>query len=1645
MKKNYLLLLGIFLFVFSGMARGQIAAWQLYGKLGSEVTIDASTINSNLNTSTLSRGSGLIASALGNSYGSTNFTASGTKADAIANSKFLLFSLNSKTNYAVSLSTLDVRFRRSATGPNAFRWQFTIDGGTNYTDIGSSDISYTLTTTGGDAQTQINLSSIPALQNVSSSTTITLRLLCWGATSTNGTFAIGRSLTNGSTDYSLSIGGTVSSTAPSITLSSPNPSVTAGNIMKGTAKNLIYKFNTAVTTANTTLNSITFTTGGTYSATDVTKYQLWYNTSENFSSATQIGSDITTSLDAGSHIFSLSQNINSGTTGYFYITTDVAVGAVTNNTINVAAITTGNLVFTSGNLTGTAYAGQDQTIIASTTPDIVLASPNPSVSAANIQRGSLKNLVYQFNTAVSTANATLQNLAFTSGGTYVAGDVVKFQLYYNSTDNFAAASQIGSDITTTVGPGAHAFASLTQVINSGATGYFYITADITGSSTPGDAINISAITTGDLTFVAGNKSGTAFAGQSQTIIAPDVALSSTTPAVPAGNILRNSTKQQVYRFVLGVTNGTTKLTQVDFTSGGTYSATDITKFQLWYSTTDNLSGASQIGTDISTSLGIGAHSFTGLITNLTNITGYFWITVDVPITTTNLTFDAANKSGTASAGGDQTIASPTLLLSSLNPSEPAANICQGSIKDSVYKFTLTMTSGQSTLTQINFTTTGVYNPSGDINKFQLWYNNVDNISTATKIGTDIISGLGTGPHSFTGLSQTISTTGYFWITIDVEATASVTNTIQVSAIATSDITLDAGTLTGTAFDGGVQTIIPMVYSYRSAVVSGNWNSPTTWEVSSDLTNWTPATGYPGAVDNVYIQVGHLVTLTKDESCNDLHLNVATNSRLGLASFNLNVNGKLRAFTGAVNVIPGTSSNSLPTTSSWISSTTGKIRIVGTTRTITYTGEWGAGNTGIASPNGFDLEFALTSGNTGTLNTSIKARTITILTGTTINATNYRLAVDMGAATGSNLTINSGATLISNCTGTGTNAVISRTTSGLGDVLTLNGTLILTGTSPTIGMTTINFNGLVEYSGTNQTLVAAINAGANPNVYTDLNIKGTGTKTMGGAITVNGSMTIYSGATFACGTNVIDGSGNFTLSQGGTLNIGSPDGITNSNPLGNIQTKVRNFDARANYTYNGAAAQVTGDGLPANVNNLTINNSSNVTLTNSVNVNGTMALSSGIVIPNSNALTYGASGTLLYNNSVAQTTCDVECPLSSGPYNLTINNPAGVTLHASRTLGGTLTLTSGNLFVGANTLSVGSVSVSNPDNTKMIVLDDGTNIGNLLLGVTSTGMDYLFPVGDTRNTAHYSPVTVNFNTGTTFSSANLGVSLKATKNDYNSSLTNYLNRYWDFTPTGISNLNYNINLYYVAGAPTSGDVSGTESNLHAGKYSGGIWTYLGPVDTANHKLSFNNLTGFSTFTGGEIGAMPVELTSFKSNLTENNVNLNWITANENNNAGFEVMRTVKDANNWTKIGYVKGNGTVSKPSTYTFEDKKLNVGKYQYRLKQIDVNGNYKYYTLNGTVEITPPKEYKISQNYPNPFNPTTKIDYDLPFDSKVKLLIYDITGRELKVIVNEVKTAGYYTAEFNGVNLASGIYFYRILANANGKDFIVTKKMALIK
>jgi hypothetical protein len=89
-----------------------------------------------------------------------------------------------------------------------------------------------------------------------------------------------------------------------------------------------------------------------------------------------------------------------------------------------------------------------------------------------------------------------------------------------------------------------------------------------------------------------------------------------------------------------------------------------------------------------------------------------------------------------------------------------------------------------------------------------------------------------------------------------------------------------------------------------------------------------------------------------------------------------------------------------------------------------------------------------------------------------------------------------------------------------------------------------------------------------------------------------------------------------------------------------------------------------------------------------------------------------------------------------------------------------------------------------------------------------------------------------------------------------------------------------------------------------------------------------------------------------------------------------------------------------------------------------------------------PLDFALYQNYPNPFNPATKISFDLPQDSKVKLIVYDLLGREVaKLVNNEFKVAGKYTYDFNGSSLASGIYFYRF----ETKGFTNTKRMMLIK
>lgn len=192
-------------------------------------------------------------------------------------------------------------------------------------------------------------------------------------------------------------------------------------------------------------------------------------------------------------------------------------------------------------------------------------------------------------------------------------------------------------------------------------------------------------------------------------------------------------------------------------------------------------------------------------------------------------------------------------------------------------------------------------------------------------------------------------------------------------------------------------------------------------------------------------------------------------------------------------------------------------------------------------------------------------------------------------------------------------------------------------------------------------------------------------------------------------------------------------------------------------------------------------------------------------------------------------------------------------------------------------------------------------------------------------------------------------------------------------------------------------------------------------------------------------LPVTLMNFTHKINGNNVNLAWTTSMESNNKGFQIERMNVSEGSWKTIGFVAGAGNSNTENKYSFDDKKLNTGKYQYRMKQIDYNGNFSYKNLNSEINMAAPKKFNLSQNYPNPFNPSTKIDYELPMDSKVKVIIYDALGREVRTLVNEKQLAGIYTLDFNAKDLSSGFYFYRLITGENGNETIITKKMTFIK
>lgn len=507
--------------------------------------------------------------------------------------------------------------------------------------------------------------------------------------------------------------------------------------------------------------------------------------------------------------------------------------------------------------------------------------------------------------------------------------------------------------------------------------------------------------------------------------------------------------------------------------------------------------------------------------------------------------------------------------------------------------------------------------------------------------------------------------------------------------------------------------------------------------------------------------------------------------------------------------------------------------------------------------------------------------------------------------------------------------------------------------------------------------------------------------------------------------------------------------------------VNTFQPSSTYIFNGTAQSVPS----GTYGGITINGGGS-SLIGDITVNGTLALN-GILNVGAHDLTIYSPITITPTKLTTDQTSgltvngnlpNVHIPSSvSQLSNLTINNSNITSADGNIRVRNLYTQSNGFLNLGVNILEIGQSAIITGD----IVRTGGAVRGAIKRWfANTTTSDKIFPLDN--GFGAYSQAKISF-TGAPSTGGSLtaifhnsgsgllpigpnGTNRYIVASELHINIVNIAPQYWSIlSGDGLTGGIYNLDL--------TGDAIPNVLDLRYVTLIKRInsvnpWAWLNTNYSAttgsnlNPVLHIKSGTSFSDFgVGGNTdNLLPIELASFTSSVIENDVTLNWTTNFERNNSGFDIERK-STALNWVKIGNIEGHGTINTPSDYTFDDRNLSAGKFDYRLKQIDFNGNTKYYVSTNQVVIGTPGNYVLSQNFPNPFNPSTTISYELPNSNFVTLSVFDSRGKKIVELVNENQEAGFYSVLFNASNFASGIYFYKIQA----ADFSATKKLMLVK
>jgi hypothetical protein len=213
----------------------------------------------------------------------------------------------------------------------------------------------------------------------------------------------------------------------------------------------------------------------------------------------------------------------------------------------------------------------------------------------------------------------------------------------------------------------------------------------------------------------------------------------------------------------------------------------------------------------------------------------------------------------------------------------------------------------------------------------------------------------------------------------------------------------------------------------------------------------------------------------------------------------------------------------------------------------------------------------------------------------------------------------------------------------------------------------------------------------------------------------------------------------------------------------------------------------------------------------------------------------------------------------------------------------------------------------------------------------------------------------------------------------------------------------------------------------------------PPDTDEPLLNWGVwFDGFvDVFPGGGT-TTPITLQTFTARYENGSVRLDWVTGCEIDCYGYNILR--REQGDYAQINaeLIPAVGRLDETAEYSFIDDQAQAGKtYRYALQALSVHGGAE---ISGEITLKT-LQFDLAQNAPNPFNPTTTIRYEVPEDGFVTLSVFDVSGKEIATLVREYQTGNRYTVTFNGEDLASGIYFYRLQVG----ESIALKKMVLIK